>query len=334
MGKVKKRRDTTKRLSLILNVLLILALLASAFWVFSYKKSKDGEIDRLNKIIRATNENNIIIPINDFKEYVTRYGVLTRFAQRYFPDKLVYPGYHGIVFADIYQGIAENPLNKEECMVYEEGRAYYVDGDYQSQTGIDVSYSQGYIDWQKVVEDDIDFAIIRVGVRGYATGRLFVDEFFHYNIKEANAVKMPVGVYFFSGAINEKEAIEEADFVLKQIKGYNVELPIAFDMEDMNEPDSRMKELTTVEKTAIARAFCQRIQEAGYDTLVYGNAKWLLESLNYQEIAEYGVWYANWDFLHWPYELMMYQYSSSGKVNGIKGRVDMDIGFFNYYKEQ
>ena len=91
-----------------------------------------------------------------------------------------------------------------------------------------------------------------------------------------------------------------------------------------------MKDLSVEQRVAITKAFCDRIEEKGYRAMVYGNAKWLLERLDYSEIADYDIWYANWDFYHWPYKLAMYQYSSSGRVDGISGRVDMNIGFFNY----
>ena len=327
--KKKKKYSLTSILSIILNLLLITTLVLAFFWVLSYKKSKDGEIARLNELIRLTNENNIIIPIYDFKEYVTRYGNIMQFSQRYFPDELVYPGYGGIKFIPIDESLKKGKIDGEK-VVYRDGRAYYQDGAYKALLGVDVSTYQGNINWTKVKDDGIEFALIRVGFRGYSVGKLYLDDTFENNISGANKVGIPVGVYFFSGAINEKEAIEEADFVLKQIKGYKVDLAIAFDMEDISASNNRMKDLTTAEKTAIALAFCQRIEAAGYKAVVYGNAKWLLESLNYAEVAKYGIWYANWNYLHWPYELYAYQFTSNGTVDGIKGRVDMNIGFFNY----
>ncbi len=325
----KKRYSLTSILSIVLNGLLITALGLSAFWVFDYKKSKDGEIARLNEIIRLTNENNIIIPIFDFKEYVTRYGNIAQFAQRYFPDELVYPGYGGIKFIPLDESLKKGNI-KGEKIVYEGSRAYYQDGNYQALLGIDVSTHQRSINWEKVKNDGIEFAMIRVGFRGYTVGKIYLDDTFNQNIAGANEVGIPVGVYFFSGAINQQEAIQEAEFVLRQIKDYKVDLAIAFDMEDISAENNRMKNLTTAEKTAIALAFCQRIEAAGYKAVVYGNAKWLLESLTYSEVAKYGIWYANWNYLHWPYELYAYQYTSSGTVDGINGRVDMNLGFFNY----
>jgi len=330
MPKDKKNNDLSKRLSIIANVLLTCVLILAAVGVLTYKKSKDGEIARLNKLIELTEENNIIIPVNDFMEYATRYGLMTQFSQRYFPEKHVYVGYHGIEFSEINESLKTNPLNKEENTFYEEGRLYYQEGAYRSLTGIDVSVHQGYIDWAKVKEDGIDFAYIRVGYRGYSEGKMYIDDYYYSNMRQTAKVGMPVGVYFFSGAINEKEAIAEADYVLSHIKGYKVDYPIAFDMEDISASNNRMKNLSQDEKTKIAIAFCQRINDAGYKTVIYGNAKWLLESLHYPEIAQYGIWYANWDFYHWPYELLMHQYTSSGTVDGIRGRVDMNIGFFNY----
>ena len=328
---MKKKVDKVKLFMLLLNVVMAMVLAGSAFWVYNYKLSKDGEIDRLNNIIDLTIENNVIIPINDFKEYASRYGSMTQFSQRYFPDELVYVGYGGIKFTNLNNSLQSNPINDENKMTYEDGKAYYNDGSYRSLLGVDVSEYQGYIDWKKVKADGIDFALIRVGYRGYTAGDMYLDGSFHHNMSEANRLKIPVGVYFFSGAINEKEARAEANFVLRYIKQYKVDLPVAFDMEDISSSKNRMKNLTQEERTAITRAFCERIKEAGYDTLVYGNGKWLLERLNYEEIAEFGTWYANWDYFYWPYKVTYYQYTSNGKVSGIPGRVDMNVGFYNYY---
>lgn len=328
--KVIKRKDKSKNLLGIISILLALVLIGSALWIYDYKLAKDKEIRRLNELLRLTEENNIIIPIDDFKEYATRYGSMTRFAQRYFPDEFVYIGYGGIVFSEIKGDLPKNPFNDYEKLTFEDNRAYYKNNDYISLCGIDVSEYQGYIDWKKVKNDGIDFAYIRVGYRGYTEGVLHLDAQFYNNMQETKNAKMPIGVYFFSGAINEKEAIAEADFVIRHISNYNVAYPIAFDMEDVSNAKNRMKDLTVEERTKITIAFCERIKEKGYQPMVYGNAKWLLEKLDFSQIVKYDIWYANWDFYNWPYNLGVYQYSSNGKVDGISGRVDMNVGFFNY----
>ena len=326
----KKSWDFSKILLLVINILLLVLLGGAAYGVYNYKLSKDGEIARLNEIITLTEENNVIIPINDFKEYATRYGSMAQFSQRYFPEDLVYIGYEGIKFRPVDLNLPQNPLNDNTKMTYENRRAYYQDGGYTSLLGIDVSEYQGYINWKKVKNDGIDFAFIRVGYRGYSEGQIYLDGQFHNNMRGAQNAKVAIGVYFFSGAINEKEARAEADYVIRHIKNYKVTLPIAFDMEDVSASKNRMKKLTVEERTAITKAFCDRLEEKGYQGMVYGNGKWLMERLNYGEIANYGIWYANWDYFYWPYKVGVYQYSSEGKVDGIAGRVDMNVGFFNY----
>jgi len=325
----KKYWDFSRILLVVINVLLLASLAVAAYGVYNYKLSKDGEIARLNELIWLTEENNVIIPTNDFKEYASRYGSMAQFSQRYFPDELVYIGYGGIKFHELDKSLPLNPYNDIEKMSYDGSRPYYHDGGFTSKLGIDVSEYQGYINWNKAKKDGIEFAFIRVGYRGYSEGQMYLDGQFYNNMRGANNAKVPVGVYFFSGAINEKEAKAEADYVISRIRNFKVDLPIAFDMEDISASKNRMKKLTPEERTAITIAFCERVKEKGYEPMVYGNGKWLMERLNYSEVANYGIWYANWDYYYWPYRLGAYQYTSEGRVDGISGRVDMNVGFFD-----
>lgn len=333
-GSRKKRKDKTKILLGIICFILVLCLGVGVFGVYMFKKSKDSEIDRLNNIINVTKENNIIIPIDDFKEYAKRYESIIRFSQKYFPEYYVYYGDGGVTFKDLNKDLKSNPFFKNEGnFVYSEnGRLDYIDQskNYKSLQGIDVSTHQYNINWKEVAKDGIEFAFIRVGYRGYTEGKITIDDYFHRNMREAAKAGIKIGVYFFSGAINEAEAVAEANYVLKQIKGYNVTYPIAFDMEEIKDKNNRMAKLTVEQRVAITKAFCDRINSAGYQSIIYGNSKWLVEQLDYPEIAKYQIWYANWDYFTWPYDVKVYQYTSNGKVKGIEGRVDMNIAFYNY----
>lgn len=206
--------------------------------------------------------------------------------------------------------------------------AYYEGGDLRSQMGVDVSSHQGSIDWQAVADDGIDFAIVRVGNRGYTEGTLSVDELFAQNIDGAAAAGLETGAYFFSQALSADEAREEADLVLEQLAGRQVDLPIAYDHESVADSAGRANQLAGEDLAVCARAFCERLEAAGYETMVYGNkqdiARFEGDTLDDRPrwLAEYGVAVptAQFDFTIW-------QYTNNGSIAGIDTAVDLDIRF-------
>lgn len=215
-----------------------------------------------------------------------------------------------------------------ENLQYENGRIFYSEnGDIASLTGIDVSSHQGTIDWNAVSQDGIDFAMIRCGTRGYTEGSLFADEAFYINADSAQAAGIPFGVYFFSQAINEQEAIEEAEYVLELIQGMEISCPIAYDLEDMPSYNARANDLSAEQITANAEAFCNRIKQAGYEVMIYGNqhdlSRYDLEHLNEE------IWYAEYNGTQptTSIPLVMWQYTSTGSVSGISTNVDLNILF-------
>ena len=167
------------------------------------------------------------------------------------------------------------PYEWENLSYDAQGRAHYiVDGKELTNTGVDVSSHQGYIDWEAVAADDIQFAMLRIGYRGSTEGGIRADELFETNLKGAQNAGLKVGVYFFSQAITVEEAREEANFVLQQLREAGItelELPVAFDLEPSPAYSGRADKLSPAETNAIARAFCTTIQEAGYRVIVYGN---------------------------------------------------------------
>lgn len=213
-------------------------------------------------------------------------------------------------------------------LTQENGRIVYSQaGQITSKTGIDVSSHQGTIDWNAVANDGIDFAMIRCGSRGYTEGNMFADETFYSNADGAQAAGVPFGVYFFSQAVTEDEAVEEAEYVLQLIEGMNVTCPIAYDLEDMPNHNARANDLSAEQCTKNAEAFCNRIKQAGYSTLVYGNqhdlARYDLDSLKED------IWYAEYNDAA-PTTLtpiVMWQYTSTGSVSGIQTNVDVNVLF-------
>ena len=196
-----------------------------------------------------------------------------------------------------------------------------------AKVGIDVSKYQGEIDWKKVADAGVKFAIIRCGYRGYSTGSLVIDPYFEKNLKGASSNGIDVGVYFFSQAINEVEAVEEASMVLSQIKRQFVPYPIFIDSEASG-GDGRADKLEIDKRTAICRAFCETIESEGYNAGVYASKNWFNNRLNASELEKYVIWLA--EYREAPtYEGVynMWQHSSKGQIDGITGNVDLDLSY-------
>lgn len=211
-----------------------------------------------------------------------------------------------------------------------DGLKYYIDGAGNvSKAGIDVSYFQENIDWDKVKASGIEFAMLRAGYRGYSPeGKLVVDEKFHQYMQEAQAAGLSAGVYFFSQAVNKEEAVEEAVFVAEQCRDYKLDLPVVFDTEKIKEDTGRTDGLKPEELTEITIAFCEKIKEYGYEPMIYANAKWLTTKLLLERLAGYQFWYADYQEQPlYPYDFQMWQYTETGRVDGIEGNVDINIWF-------
>ena len=206
----------------------------------------------------------------------------------------------------------------------------YEDDVYSSRLGIDVSAHQGEIYWQDVADSGIEFAFVRVGYRGYGPeGTLVYDDWATDNIYNAQAAGIDVGVYFFSQAVNEEEAVEEADFVLSLLNQMELQLPVVFDSENILDDDARTDNVSGEQFTKNAIAFCKRINEAGYNAAIYSNMKWEAFTYDLKQLAEYPIWYADYEPLpQTPYRFTWWQYSEKGYVNGIDGEVDLDIEIF------
>ncbi len=195
------------------------------------------------------------------------------------------------------------------------------------KVGIDVSKWQGEIDWDKVKTDGVQFAVIRAGYRGSVTGALVEDPYFRTNMQGAAASGIPVGVYFFTQATNEVEAVEEASAVLDLIAGYELDLPIYIDTEGAG-GDGRADGLDVETRTLVCEAFCRTITNAGYDAGVYASRNWLNNNLETARLEQYETWLAEYRSvpLYQGY-YQMWQYTSKGRVDGIEGNVDLNIRY-------
>lgn len=197
--------------------------------------------------------------------------------------------------------------------------------------GVDVSKYQGNINWNQVKASGVEFAIIRVGYRGYGSGALVEDPTFRQNIRGATAAGLKVGLYFYSQAVNEAEAVEEASMVLHLCSGYNISYPIYFDTEKVAGDTGRADYIGRSQRTANAVAFCETIRNAGYRAGVYSYASWFYNELNIANISQYSIWIAQYrDNLTFNYNYDIWQYTSSGQVPGIPNRVDMNVSKRNF----
>lgn len=202
-----------------------------------------------------------------------------------------------------------------------------------SKTGIDVSYHQREIDWEKVAADGIDFVMIRVGYRGYETGNVTIDSSFEQYINGASAAGLDVGVYFYSQALNADEAKEEADAVIKAVSGYKLTYPVVFDWEISGEKTARTADVSVNDVTDAAVTFCDTVAEAGYIPMIYSVKKCALMKMDLTRLAGYHFWFAEYkDEPTYPYDFQMWQYASDGYVDGVNGEVDLNISFVDYAK--
>lgn len=213
----------------------------------------------------------------------------------------------------------------------QDGIKYYEANGIKAKVGIDVSQHQGEINWRKVAAAGVEFAMIRVGFRGYSDGNIYEDTKFRENIAGALEAGIDVGVYFFSQAINPEEAEEEVRFVLDRIAGYNIIYPVAYDWEDIYGRTARTDGITTRLLCSCANTFCDAVEQAGYRSMVYFNTYIGLMLYDLSRIMQYDFWYAGYtgvpDFY---YDFDMWQYWDSGRIDGIPEKVDMNLCFKEY----
>lgn len=210
---------------------------------------------------------------------------------------------------------------------------YYNDPAYETAIGIDVSSHQGDIDWRKVADAGIEFAFIRVGGRGYSEGAIYEDQKFLQNITGAQANGIKVGVYFYSQAISTEEAEEEARFVLDKLIDHQISLdyPVVYDWEIAPSKTARTAGIDSVTLTDCAIAFCQAVEEEWFTPMIYCGREVAYTMYDLSRLTDYDFWYPQ--YASQPgmyYDYRIWQYTDSGSVPGISGKVDMDIAFLPY----
>ncbi len=225
--------------------------------------------------------------------------------------------------------LVENTYNWDN-LVKDGSFMSYEDDTYTSMQGIDVSSHQEWINWEKVKNAGVEFAYLRVGYRGWETGEIHKDSYFDYNIQSCIKYGIKVGVYFFSQATSVDEAREEAEFTLQQIKGYDIDLPVCFDIEKAGEGKGRVDHLSKEVWTQNAVTFLHIMKNAGYETMNYNSTKLFEKYFLLEYMQEFDTWVAHYDVDHptYQYTFSIWQYTDQGTVDGIDGSdTDMDIMF-------
>ncbi|MEG0751142.1 MAG: glycoside hydrolase family 25 protein [Oscillospiraceae bacterium] len=340
----KKRRGTGSAFALSILALLFAAVAGyccislAAAKVENTKQS--AEIKRLSQDLKDATaiSDDTLIPFGTIKAYSDEVVSLTEFMQRFYPDHMVYADRDNeLVYQPVdakltrstfdWQFLKSDPDKKINLKTFSDPNGV------TALKGIDVSEHQGAIDWTKVKADGVEFAFLRAGLRGYESAKIFEDECLAKNLKSATAAGIPIGVYFYSQAFDVAEAEEEAEFVIEKVKDYKLSYPVVFDMEEENSDSSRTKDLTAAQRTDIAIAFCEKVKAAGYTPMIYGNMRFFAANLELSRLTKYQKWFAQYfSRPYYPYEFGIWQYTYEGRVDGISGNVDMNLGFVDYVK--
>lgn len=268
--------------------------------------------------------------LDKMKEFALSDESTTAMFRYFYPDEIVLADAGEYYFFPISDELRHNTYSQEQFVLDEDRIMAYYDGDGRriSHKGIDVSRYQGEIDWEKVAQDEVEYAFIRLGIRGYTEGAIQEDEQFEKNIRGARNNDIAVGVYFFTQATSVEEAEEEAQYVLDKIAPYKVDYPVVIDVEAVANRRARTRELTKEERTQYCIAFCEKIRAAGYTPMIYGNLKTFMLMLDLEQLEDYDKWFANYDDrFYYPYDFKIWQYTDEGSVDGIDAAVDLNISF-------
>lgn len=224
------------------------------------------------------------------------------------------------------------PVNSYDPALFQTDENGYI--RYQdAPLGIDVSSYQGDIDWEQVAASGVEFAMIRMGLRGYTKGGIMEDAKFEQNIRGATAAGLDVGIYFFSQAIDEQEAEKEAVYVLEHIADYSVTYPVVFDWESVADDSARTNGTSSDTVTRCASAFCDRIAAAGYTPMIYFNMDQAYLAYQLDKLSGNAFWLAEYhDSPRFYYGFEFWQYTHMGSVPGIDGAVDLDLDLRGYAK--
>ena len=352
--KSKKRRKKKSAVTAMFITSTFLAFMLCIVVLFFYAEERNKALKAIAEVEVLTEEKDDLYTKNQVDEFVEKAkkeildkiktllengeGMLS-ILQKFYPNYVIASYQDTYRFFPILEELEKNnfDLDKFTYPVYNketkewQGTATYMQGTSQeARKGVDVSTFQGDIDWKKVKNSGIEFAIIRLGFRGYENGKIVLDSKFKDNIEGALEEGLDTGVYFFTEALTEEEAVEEAEFVIENLKGYKINMPVVIDVEESaNVEKTRTKDLTAQQRTKNVIAFCERIKEAGYDAMIYGNLRSFMIMMDIKELEGYDKWFAYYRYpFHFPYKIKMWQYTAYEKIDGIDGKADVSLMFY------
>ena len=212
-------------------------------------------------------------------------------------------------------------------------KRYLENGKKISYVGVDLSKQNGDVNFASMKAAGVDYVMIRLGSRGYTTGQITLDENFKENIEGAIEAQLDVGIYFYSQAVSQDEAVQEANFVVQNLEPYraHVKYPVAFNMGFVSNDKSRIEGLGREDKTAVTVSFLDAVRAAGYVPMIYGDKEWLIKEVDLTKLQDYDVWLSQEEEIpDYPYRYAMWQYNTDGVLNGIDGGADLNICFVSY----
>ena len=312
-------KSAIKTILIIIEAILIIFLTISV--VFLYR-GRDKAVETMGTADAVTDsEESVVRKVND--NYYKLSG----------KKILLEDGTYGEIWIPVLENVPAFSKNIDQ-LKSRNGRKFYVeDSKITSLLGVDVSVHQDNIDWAKVKESGIDFAMVRLGYRGYGTGEAQLDENYAENIQGARDAGLDAGVYFFSQAITAEEAVEEANLVIESLDGLDVNYPVVYDWEIIYDDTARTDNISVDVLTDCCVAFCETIKNAGYTPMIYQNKRTSIFKLDLNRLNDYDFWLAEYNTEPtYYYDFDMWQYTSTGRVPGIEGDVDLNISFKDYSK--
>lgn len=351
--KRRRRRKNSGSIFFIVTLLIFVFTLCFIFFVsFLSQKNKTKEamtqleeLEKSNQQLFNQSQVDSLIEktkkefLDKLKSMVENGDGMLSVLQYFYPDYVIASSDGGYHFFPISDTLAKHnfnleqftyPVYNEEKEEWEGNASYTFEDGKEAKKGVDVSTFQGDIDWKKVKDAGMDYAMIRLGFRGYESGKIVLDSKYEENIEDCVKAGLDAGVYFFTEALDEEEAIEEADFVLENLKEHKINMPVVIDVEESaNKEKTRTKDLTADQRTKNVIAFCEKIKEAGYDVMIYGNLKSFMIMMNIEELEGYDKWFAYYRYpFHFPYKIKMWQYTAYERVDGIDGKADVNLLFY------
>ncbi len=323
---MRSRQDKIKSLLIIWAIFLIFL----GCTIFVLVKAIMSEINKVDSAVHV----NLAAELDETIPFDADYSIKGMIEDNYVKylhmAYIVLGEYPDCRLVKISANVARNDYNWKEEFYCPDGELYwrrYKDGNPEGRIAIDVSEYQNNIDWPAVKASGVDVAIIRAGYRGWGeSARLVPDANFDQNMQGAADAGIETGVYFFSEAVNRDEGVEEAEYVLSMVQGYNVTQPIVIDTEYIYDTEGvRANDISAEDRTAAVVGFCETIKAAGYTPMIYASRDQFIFNLDIDAIGDYEFWLACYDTPNFPYHSEGYQYSPYGLVSGIEGNVDLDV---------